>query len=256
MKPSTYHKIFSKVNIVLFLIVTWLIPLSVILVPFLGGFTRLGYDEGPHVCTDIEDNEDGSENQLHSYLQATSLTCIPLALVLLFYARIYIHVRKHERGLNKWKNTSTKQPPAAAVPATVTSQTLTPVATTDATVPDAVKGTSQAPSTSATIPTHPTAAAQNKGDRQRSLEYRITKNAFYVVLGFLLCVIPYGICILGQYGPSGTPLAMAFLLFNSCLNPLIYGTKHPQFKSSLRNLFRGRFSAPLVTSNSVGPSGQ
>ncbi|XP_054774709.2 G-protein coupled receptor moody-like [Lytechinus pictus] len=260
MTSSRYRKIFSKSHVLIFLLVTWFIPLSVILVPYLGGFTRLGYSDGPHTCSDIEENEDGSENLIHTYLQATFLTCFPLALVLFFYFRIFIFIRKHERNKNTWKtNSLTREsvPPSfgrkLAADTAGTSQSMTPIGSNDAAVPGAssVKETAQTLSTSGNNKVNPTAATKNNS--RNSLEYKITKNAFYVVLGFLLCVIPYGICILGGYGPGGTPLALAFLLFNSCLNPLIYGTKHPQFRSSLGKLFRGRFTGPLFTSHAVGP---
>ncbi|XP_022096847.1 rhodopsin, GQ-coupled-like [Acanthaster planci] len=60
----------------------------------------------------------------------------------------------------------------------------------------------------------------------------VTKNLFLVVCVFLLCMIPY-------FATIGLPIpvirsllsyAAAILMTNSSLNPIIYGTKHPDFR--------------------------
>ncbi|XP_072180880.1 G-protein coupled receptor moody-like [Diadema setosum] len=247
MSTARYQKVFTRFNVVIFLALTWLIPLSVIIVPFAAGLTRLGYDFDTHMCSDLEEDEDGSLNMIHTYMGSTFLTCIPLAIVLLFYVRIFVFVRHHSRKQREWQ--STKR--AASTVPTVSSGPA------EAGVAQATAGHDD---DNRTAP--PTTSGEHReGDPQiavkikrHSLEYRITKNAFIVVLGFLCCIIPYGICVLGQYGPEGVPLGQGFLLFNSCLNPVIYGTKHPQFRAAMKNIFTGRLRAPLIMSNSVGPS--
>ncbi|XP_038044991.1 octopamine receptor 1-like [Patiria miniata] len=62
----------------------------------------------------------------------------------------------------------------------------------------------------------------------------VTKNLFIVVCVFLLCIFPY-FALLGL--PSALvarilPIASAILMANSCINPIIYGTKHPDFRKA------------------------
>ncbi|XP_022079983.1 melatonin-related receptor-like [Acanthaster planci] len=62
----------------------------------------------------------------------------------------------------------------------------------------------------------------------------ITKNMFYVVCASVLCIGPYGVCLfLDVDGHSIVAKQYAFvmLLFNSCVNPLIYAAKHRDFKT-------------------------
>ncbi|XP_001180985.2 beta-3 adrenergic receptor-like [Strongylocentrotus purpuratus] len=256
---ATYRKIYSRVNTAIILFITWLIPFSVIIVPYAIGATRLGYDDGPHMCSDLEEiRPDGTEYSIHAYLAGSWLTCIPLCMVLCVYLRIYIYIRLHVRKQNAW---STGQQHRNTAVATV-SATVEDAGSTDKEGANDAKGGSGSNTDGAQVqsnqPTersaqNPIAAATKppvkKGD---TLETRITKNTFYVVLGFFMCMVPYGIIILDHnLGIKGTPLPQAFLLFNVCMNPLIYGTKHPHFRGAIRNIFSGRISGPLVMSNSV-----
>ncbi|XP_071490378.1 G-protein coupled receptor moody-like [Diadema antillarum] len=258
MSTARYQKVFTRCNVVIFLALTWLIPLNVIIVPFAAGLTRLGYDFDTHMCSDHEENEDGSENLIHTYMASTFLTCIPLAIVLLFYVRIFMFVRHHSRKQREWKSmkrAASTVPTVSSRPAGADVAQATPGHNDDDnTAPPTTSGENREVSKSwqTNNKIHSTTASQCKF--RHSLEYRITKNAFIVVLGFLCCIIPYGICVLGQYGPEGVPMGQGFLLFNSCLNPVIYGTKHPQFRAAMKNILTGRLRAPLVMSNSVGPS--
>ena len=60
----------------------------------------------------------------------------------------------------------------------------------------------------------------------------ITKNMFYVVVAYVLCLTPFVFCLVIDTRLSTIliPYAAALIFFNSCINPAIYATKHPYFK--------------------------
>ncbi|XP_038044300.1 octopamine receptor Oamb-like [Patiria miniata] len=71
-------------------------------------------------------------------------------------------------------------------------------------------------------------------DLQRRLWTRqlaVTKNLFLVVCAFLFCILPYFV-VLGIPGFAKEYLGYAktILMANSCVNPIIYATRHPDFR--------------------------
>ncbi|XP_033631827.1 G-protein coupled receptor moody-like [Asterias rubens] len=60
---------------------------------------------------------------------------------------------------------------------------------------------------------------------------RVTKNMLYVVLVFGTLVTPYGVTLLFSDNTRALPYTAVLLSFNSCVNPFIYATKHPDFKT-------------------------
>ncbi|XP_038061678.1 octopamine receptor beta-1R-like [Patiria miniata] len=73
-------------------------------------------------------------------------------------------------------------------------------------------------------------------------QVQITKNMCYVVCAFVLCVGPYAVFLCLQLInlklKIGTEYAFTVLLCNSCINPLIYATKHRDFKTVFRCIVR------------------
>ena len=63
--------------------------------------------------------------------------------------------------------------------------------------------------------------------RQRQID--ITKNMFYVLVAFIICLTPYAICLCFP-DLNGQLYAATFVTANSCVNPFLYGFKHPNFK--------------------------
>lgn len=70
----------------------------------------------------------------------------------------------------------------------------------------------------------------------------ITRNVFYVVCAFLICLTPYGIAILLPNSEPGVPWVMLLLQFNTCVNPVIYALKHPTFRDVIPRILRCDFS--------------
>ncbi|XP_072173078.1 nociceptin receptor-like [Diadema setosum] len=65
-------------------------------------------------------------------------------------------------------------------------------------------------------------------------EIDITKNLFTVVCIFVLCVLPHAVNFMIPGGGTSTMYTGMILTANSCLNPLIYGLKHPTFREVFR----------------------
>ncbi|XP_072172335.1 kappa-type opioid receptor-like [Diadema setosum] len=81
-------------------------------------------------------------------------------------------------------------------------------------------------------------------------EHVITKNLLCVVCCFLLCVTPFWGVFLAIPFLEGSALHRALrvtpyvclpLVLDSCLNPIIYGWKHPHFRVVIACMLRGRW---------------
>ncbi|XP_072037289.1 allatostatin-A receptor-like [Amphiura filiformis] len=77
-------------------------------------------------------------------------------------------------------------------------------------------------------------------ERTRQIRQRqiiITRNMFYVVLAFIVCLTPYAICLVFP-DLNGQLYAAAFVSANSCINPFLYGFKHPHFGDVFKALLK------------------
>ena len=68
----------------------------------------------------------------------------------------------------------------------------------------------------------------------------ITKNMFYVVVAYVICLTPFVFCLVIDTKLSTIliPYSAALIFFNSCINPAIYAVKHPYFKKIFSLLVR------------------
>ena len=79
--------------------------------------------------------------------------------------------------------------------------------------------------------------AKNKESQQ----IQITKNLMYVVIAFLLCLGPYVLAVaIVPLQPLRHWAGLA-ALFNSCVNPFIYGLKHPGFREVFGYILKGKW---------------
>ncbi|XP_038044777.1 rhodopsin, GQ-coupled-like [Patiria miniata] len=72
--------------------------------------------------------------------------------------------------------------------------------------------------------------------QQNQLQIDITKNTFYVVCAFVVCLTPYAICVLVDALNPAVPYTATILILNSWINPIIYATKHPHFKEIFKSI--------------------
>ncbi|XP_072022826.1 opsin, blue-sensitive-like [Amphiura filiformis] len=76
----------------------------------------------------------------------------------------------------------------------------------------------------------------------RKREVTVAKNMFYVVAIFILFLSPYGIWVfLGLHFESAILYVSTLVVFNSCVNPLLYGLKHPTFKEIFKYILLCRW---------------
>ncbi|XP_033634549.1 alpha-1A adrenergic receptor-like [Asterias rubens] len=74
-------------------------------------------------------------------------------------------------------------------------------------------------------------------------QVEITNNLFIVVCAFVVCFAPFAAAILIPNSDPALPWTGMFAAFNSAVNPVIYGVKHPHFKEVFRHMLRCRYHA-------------
>ncbi|XP_072041856.1 uncharacterized protein [Amphiura filiformis] len=305
-----YRKIFSTKVLCAWIILLWLWPFLITVLPPLVGFGALGYNERFHSCSSMTSNEYSDEYDL---MTAIAIYPIPLFTILISYIGIFVHVRKQANKLNNNPNSPTGQsmtedsvtlspqhgPQSPKYPIPLTSapknnpesangnvqngdedeQTkdgdqlppMRPVSKATARVleesnyktnslpsnrtynrspssgvtrtssfPIKISSTKNGtasplrrkPGQSITQRIRSTIKEATTFKRISRRQLAITKNMFYVVIAYILCLTPFVFCLVIDT-PTSTaiiPYAAALIFFNSCINPAIYATKHPHFK--------------------------
>ncbi|XP_022096746.1 octopamine receptor 1-like [Acanthaster planci] len=103
-----------------------------------------------------------------------------------------------------------------------------------------------APSVSEKVSSGGASRAMRRKLWKRQLD--VTKNLLYIVLAFVLCLTPYFTTIIftTDWSQRLVPWVGGILFFNSCVNPFIYATSHPDFKEAFGYMIRCR---KIPTSN-------
>ncbi|XP_038044718.1 melatonin receptor type 1B-A-like [Patiria miniata] len=210
---TTYQAIYSQRKIAACMVVTWLIPFLLTLLPPLFGVGEVGYNRKYHHCGFSSSHERSNDYDL---IIAGGLYPLPLITIIVCYALIWRHLRRHaERVTSK-----------AEEPADSATMNLS-------TVSESV----------ATLRRSPTRQGSLDPARVKRSQNEITKNMFYIVCAFLLCLTPFAICLFYDDSDPFLPYAAAFLVFNSCVNPIIYATKHRDFKTVFRCILRRKWDS-------------
>ncbi|XP_038044479.1 melatonin receptor type 1B-B-like [Patiria miniata] len=88
----------------------------------------------------------------------------------------------------------------------------------------------------------------------------VTKNLLHIVLAFVIFVTPSFIAMIPlgyDWSIRMTPYAAAIVFFSSCINPIIYGTSHPDFKETFsRMIFCKKWRNTTQTANVSQPMTQ
>ncbi|XP_038053930.1 alpha-1D adrenergic receptor-like [Patiria miniata] len=214
--PMTIHPvIYTPRKIGVWLAVAWCIPLLVTLIPPLADVGAVGYNKKYHLCGFPSTH---SRSKDYDLILVFVLYPIPLITIIVCYILIWKHLRNHA------KTVTTPESSAKLVTThmTVESQSVATVNTCSNHARTSTQGTFR------------------KSQMSRRMT-EITKNMFYIVCAFMLCVTPYAICLLKDGTDPFLPYALAILLFNSCVNPLIYATKHRDFKTVFRCILRHKW---------------
>ena len=82
----------------------------------------------------------------------------------------------------------------------------------------------------------------------------VTKNLFSIIILFLILISPYTILLVIPGGQRLVPPFGMIFLLNSCVNPFIYGTRHPDFKVAFRQILKCRLGTGqmMETTSSAG----
>ncbi|XP_038068388.1 G-protein coupled receptor moody-like [Patiria miniata] len=216
-KPATYSRWYSPGKVSVMIAATWVIPPIVFFLPPIFGVGDFGYDPQGNTCSDKDDHPRGQEYNL-----AQSLAAFPVSMLIIIssYTALYIHLKRHFR---KQKRRRTQHDSPAQNDKAVGKSTVNSISTE-----------------SSSTPTNDLAKSQRQEISRQQLA--ITKNLFMVFCIFFLLISPYFVSLVV---PSSGKIALylgTITILNSCVNPIIYTTKHPQFKLVLRKILSCRYS--------------
>ncbi|XP_022079998.1 alpha-1D adrenergic receptor-like [Acanthaster planci] len=215
-KPvRTYRSLYSRRKTAVMVAVTWFVPFLVAFVPPLFGLGELGYAEKYGGCTHKTSNP---LSHIYSIVQAVLFYPGPMTIIIICYVKIFRYVQRHCRQLAS----------------SHAGGSLSSVRKGD--------------TNSDGNPNGPCKLEQQLASRK---QINITKNLFCVVLAFAICVSPFGIALMIPPSDPFIPWAAAILVLNSCVNPIIYATKHPHFRDVFRLMLRCQCSTIRPKNNFV-----
>ncbi|XP_038069271.1 alpha-1A adrenergic receptor-like [Patiria miniata] len=200
---TTYLKVYTPKKIALWLVFTWVMSFVVIIIP-------------PLVP--------GQIMRTFRVVMAVVMFPVPSIVIITCYALIWRRINRLVK--RKADSASTHE---------VSNEPITHISTV--TQLDGIASRSDS-----TRPQASSKSAKMTGNCQLIRhQTHVTKNMFYVVCAFVLCVGPSAVSLsMGIYDRASLvgEYAFAVLLFNSCINPLIYATKHRDFKTVFRCIVR------------------
>ena len=199
-----YVSIYSSLKLGLAVFLTWFVPLIMACLPPVFGIGRFGYDKRFHSCT-----WDPSHPLSHAYSLILGIVFypVPLLIILVCYSLIFAKIRKHSRAV------------AHSVGRHI-----------------ALSKTDNGGEAPAVDTVSCTEGPCQPGLSQRQVE--VTRNMFLVVVVFVVCLTPYGVSLLITNSGNYIVYAGMFLIGNSCINPIIYSLKHPDFKIMIKSIIK------------------
>ncbi|XP_038055123.1 neuropeptides B/W receptor type 2-like [Patiria miniata] len=206
---ATYQRLYRRRWIAVMVIAAWALPLTIASLPLVSHIVEFGFDSVFGTCGWDSWNPN---SPIYALILAVASYPVQLCTIIACYLAILVHLCKHHKAL-----TMRVHDEQASVQDTTSVFTV---------------GSAAAP-----VPLAPRPAQRNHRRRQIA----VTKNLFFVVCAFFLCTTPYAICIMLQGTQKLLPYVTVLLFANSCLNPFIYATKHPDFKKAFGCMLRFRF---------------
>lgn len=237
---ACYTRIFqNKFLIIVWIFLLWFVPAMIVMLPVSFSVDHLGYDPVYHSCTDSTSNLPNPMNErTKDAVLAIGFFFLPTVVLIVAYWKIYKHVMIHSDILKAKKGQ----------PGSLTMKDLKRVAKSVELSSGISRSVSRESLSRVSQPTTPVSGRYRKHWTGRSIiksnlsrrQLDITKNLFYVVCAFLVCITPYVILLIfdDTYLAPFAPYAACFLVTNSCINWIIYATKHPHFKVVIRCLLK------------------
>ncbi|XP_072036956.1 alpha-1D adrenergic receptor-like [Amphiura filiformis] len=205
---------------------TWIVPMVVNLVTHAFAREQFGYNEKYHVCG--AQDETGMNHEIE-IAQVFGLYSVAFIIVVISYLKIYVYIHKHTLNTLRELDNESQFSPTRWRTLSIKSWT----------------------STTNRKRTASTMSNSSQTENARQLYRRqitITKNMFYVVLAFTICITPYSVCLIFPQ-LNGLLYSGVLLMFNSCINPMLYGLKHPHFRQVFKCLLTCQWSRVPKPSN-------
>ncbi len=202
-----YSSIYRPIPRTIIILLTWLVPLTMASLPPVFGIGRFGYDKRFSSCT---------WDPLHPLSRAYSLLLAvvfypgPLLIMLVCYSIVFYKIHKHSRTVAL----SLDHQVSISITTNSCGELSTNGVLTEQVTPP-------------------------QGLSQRQID--VTCNMLLVVLAFVACLTPYGASLMASESDEFIVYGGMILLSNSCINPIIYSFKHPDFKMVMRCVITCRF---------------
>ena len=262
---KTYRIIFSPFYTGIWIAATWIVPFCFNIIPPLVNIGELGTSQKYRMCVAKSKNPD---KNTYDYIQVLGCFPIPLLTLIISYAWIYLHLRRHSKSLIQHTGTIKYQPQSSTsdgdtlimseseigIPSkrdTVHSNSNgtfpqnngnNNVSTSEGTRSLRFSQDSVAPVRSGRRPRRSDARRMSSMETVvRKRENTITKNMFLVFIAFVICFVPTAATLFFDESAPVVPYATALLLINACINPIIYGFKHPVFNQVFKCLITCRW---------------
>ncbi|XP_072028017.1 melatonin receptor type 1A-like [Amphiura filiformis] len=195
-----YNQIYNDKTLIIWIGSTWIIPFCIAIVPPLCKIGSLGYNSKYSSCSA---QSTAPHTDIYDAIMALGLYPLPFVLIIISYVKIFLYVRSHTR-------------------------TMTVRVSKDA--------SNEAEKDMVVTIKDPNRSSTKDVFKKRQMQ--ITKNMFYVVCAYFVCFTPYGLCLLIDSSDPAIPYTAALVLINGCINPFLYGTKHPMFKEVFKHMLR------------------
>ncbi|XP_072167101.1 G-protein coupled receptor moody-like [Diadema setosum] len=224
---KTYSWLYTTKMLFLMTAMAWLYPTLVLVVPQVSGIGQLGYSPSYKACL---------WNEMHPLAYVSDILVaitffFTFLIIIICYIKIWLYIRRHVRRLRTHSSIKSNN----TEPSHLEDLSSTQEQHTDTQVGSSPHGQGA-----------PNGSTVDKKRRPRSVstrEIEITKNLFYVVCAFFVCIIPYAITLTLPVDPILDLLvlyASVPLMFNGCVNPMIYAYKHPTMKVVFRYILKCR----------------
>ena len=241
---AVYQKVYKQRHIALMIAMIWGFPGCIVLIPIVSPFADFGYEVKYSVCLWVS-------NPGYALVVASTFYPLQLAITIYSYVVVFLHVQRSSRAIAASANVPSVSAGVSAPVPKNTAWGRKPISTNPASV-----HLQSGPGGSSNN------SVQNAGggiqQKISSRRIEVTKNLFYVVCAFLVCISPYILSLMISNTQEFVPYAAAILTINSCLNPIIYATKHPDFKKTFRAILCckvGDIPEPIAAMRSMNSVG-
>ncbi|XP_022079986.1 5-hydroxytryptamine receptor 7-like [Acanthaster planci] len=214
-QPTTYQKVFTPRKMAVWLIVTWLIPFLVILVPPLINVGEVGFNQKFHLCGTKSSN--AWSFKVYNSIRVLGLYPIPLVCIITCYTLIYVHQQRKGQTLGS----SSYQDPCD-------DRSLDS---------DITQG--QGEKSAASIDQSGSSSVSSHVVGQTQM---LTETMPFIIFGFVALLTPYAVCLFVRRLEPFVPYASGILFSSTCINPIIYGSRHRDFKIVFSSILRCRWN--------------